>query len=122
MRFLILGPLEVRGEDGVVALGGIKLRAVLAVLLLHANEAGSAERPPLALWGDEAPSGASKTVQVHVWRLRKALGDRALISTTPAGYCLRLDADELDAAQFERRVRDGRGALACESTYVRGAA
>jgi predicted ATPase/DNA-binding SARP family transcriptional activator len=112
MRFLILGPLEVRGEDGTVAPGGVKLRGLLAVLLLHANEAVSAERLALALWGDEAPSGASKTVQVHVWRLRKALDDPKLITTTPAGYCLRVRPDELDAIQFERLVHDGSGALA----------
>jgi DNA-binding SARP family transcriptional activator len=112
MRFLILGPLEVRGEDGLVALGGIKLRALLAVLLLHANEAVSAERLALALWGDEATSGAAKTVQVHVWRLRKALADPKLIATTPAGYCLRVDPDELDAIQFERLAHDGSCALA----------
>jgi DNA-binding SARP family transcriptional activator/tetratricopeptide (TPR) repeat protein len=112
MRFLILGPLEVRDEERPVALGGIKLRALLAVLLLHANEAVSAERIALALWGDEATTGASKTVQAHVWRLRKALGDRELIATTPAGYCLRVDPDELDATQFERLVHEGSGALA----------
>jgi DNA-binding SARP family transcriptional activator len=112
MRFLILGPLEVRGEDGPLALAGIKLRAVLAVLLLHANEPVSAERLALALWGDEAPGGAAKTVQVHIWRLRKALGDRELIATTPAGYCLRVEPDELDAAQFDRLVGDGTRALA----------
>jgi DNA-binding SARP family transcriptional activator len=111
MRFLILGPLEVRGELGTVALGGIKLRAVLAVLVLHANEAVSAERLALALWGQDAPAGAVKTVQVHVWRLRKALGDPKVIETTPAGYYLRLGPDELDAARFERLVDDGRRAL-----------
>jgi predicted ATPase/DNA-binding SARP family transcriptional activator len=112
MRFLILGPLEVRGELGTVALGGIKLRGLLAVLLLHANEPVSPERLALALWGDEAPSGASKTVQVHIWRLRKALADPKLIATTPAGYCLRVRPDELDAIEFERLVHDGSGALA----------
>ena len=35
----------------------------------------SAERLALALWGEDAPAGAVKTVQVHVSRLRKALGD-----------------------------------------------
>ena len=75
MEFRILGPLEVRGELGAVALGGIKPRAVLAVLLLHANEPVSAERLALALWGEDAPAGAVKTVQVYVSRLRKALGD-----------------------------------------------
>ena len=40
-----------------MALDGIKPRAVLAVLLLHANEPVSAERLALALWGEEAPAG-----------------------------------------------------------------
>ena len=75
MNFQILGPLEVRSERGAVGLEGLKPRAVLAVLLLHANEPVSAERLAVALWGEDAPAGAVKTVQVHVSRLRKALGD-----------------------------------------------
>ena len=38
MQFGILGPLEVTTEShGAVALGGARARALLAVLLLHAN-------------------------------------------------------------------------------------
>ncbi|HEX8158563.1 MAG TPA: BTAD domain-containing putative transcriptional regulator [Solirubrobacteraceae bacterium] len=111
MQFLILGSMEVRGDRDVVTLGGIKLRGVLAVLLLHANEPVSADRLALALWGQDAAGGATKTVQAHVWRLRKALGDPDLIATTPAGYCLRVGPDELDAHRFERLVEDGRRAL-----------
>ncbi|MGH2942772.1 MAG: BTAD domain-containing putative transcriptional regulator, partial [Solirubrobacteraceae bacterium] len=112
MRFLILGPLEVHGEGGLVALGGSKARAMLAMLVLHADEPVSAERLALALWGEDAPAGATKTVQVHVSRLRKALGDRDVIETTPAGYRLRVRSDELDVARFEWLVEDGRRALA----------
>jgi WD40 repeat protein/DNA-binding SARP family transcriptional activator/energy-coupling factor transporter ATP-binding protein EcfA2 len=112
MEFLILGPIDVRNANGAVALGGIKPKAVLAVLLLHANEPVSAERLALALWGEDAPGGAVKTVQVHVSRLRKALGDPDVIATTPAGYCLRVLPGELDAEHFERLVDDARGALA----------
>ena len=90
MDFQILGPLEVRGERGVVELRGLKPRAVLAMLLLHANEPVSAERLAVGLWGEDAPAGAVKTVQVHVSRLRKALGDPEAVSTTPAGYRLRV--------------------------------
>ena len=90
MEFRILGPLEVRGEQGAVALGAIKPRAVLAVLLLHPNEPVSAERLAVALWGEDAPADATRTVQVYVSRLRKALGDPELIATTPAGYRLRV--------------------------------
>ena len=88
MEFGILGPLEVRSERGEVAVAGGKPAAVLAVLLLHANEPVSAERLAIALWGEDAPGGASKTVQVHVSRLRKALGDPEILITTPAGYRL----------------------------------
>src|SRR4051812_48632085 len=112
MEFWILGPLEVHGELGAVALGGIKPRAVLAILLLHANQPVSAERLAIALWGEDAPAGATKAVQVHVSRLRKALGDRQAIVTTPAGYRLRVRPDELDAERFARGVEDGRRALA----------
>jgi len=112
MQFQILGPVEVHGDHGPVALGGAKPRALLAVLLLHANEPVSAERLALALWGEDAPGGAVKTVQVHVSRLRKALGDPDVISTKSAGYCLRVRPDDLDAEVFERLVEDGRRALA----------
>ena len=69
-----------------MALGGAKPRAVLAVLLLHANEPVSADRLALALWGEDAPASAVKTVQVHVSRLRKALGDRDVLTSTGAAY------------------------------------
>ena len=111
MEFGILGPLEVRSERGEVAVAGGKPAAVLAVLLLHRNEPVSAERLAIALWGDEAPGGASKTVQVYVSRLRKALGDPEILITTPAGYRLTLRADQLDAARFEALVKDGRQTL-----------
>jgi WD40 repeat protein/DNA-binding SARP family transcriptional activator len=112
LEFRILGPLEVRDASGEVSLGGIKPRAVLAVLLLHPNEAVSAERLALALWGEEAPAGSVKTVQVHVSRLRKALGDPEVVRTTPAGYRLRVRPGELDVERFELLVEDGRRALA----------
>src|SRR3954469_21158002 len=113
MEFQILGPLEVRGARGAGALVGMKPRAVLAVLLFHANEPVSAERLALALWGEDAPASSVKTVQVHVSRLRKALGDAEVLGTTPAGYRLRVRPGELDAERFELLFEDGRRALAC---------
>ena len=112
MEFRILGPLEVHGEVGAIRVSGRKPRAVLAVLLLHANEPVSPERLALALWGEEAPGGAVSTVQVHVSRLRKALGDGEVVTTSPAGYRIRVQPGELDAERFERLVEDGRRALA----------
>ena len=112
MEFGILGPLEVRADGHAVALGGVRPRAVLAVLALNANRPVSADRLALALWGEEAPPSAVKTVQVYVARLRKALGDPEVLVTTPAGYRLRVRPGELDAERFERLVADGREALA----------
>ncbi|MGH2941433.1 MAG: BTAD domain-containing putative transcriptional regulator [Solirubrobacteraceae bacterium] len=112
MEFRILGPLEVIGSRGAVRLGGSKPRALLTVLLLNANEPVSADRLALALWGEDAPSGAAKTVQVHVSRLRKALGDGEMLATTPVGYRLRVGPGELDLDRFELLVEDGRRALA----------
>jgi DNA-binding SARP family transcriptional activator len=111
MDFQILGPLQARSERGAVGLGGLKPRAVLAVLLLHANKPVSAERLAVALWGQDAPPGAVKTVQVHVSRLRKALGDPEAVTTTPAGYRLRVRPGELDAERFARGVAQGQRAL-----------
>src|SRR4051794_12328715 len=114
MEFRILGPLEVRSEQGPRPLGGVKPRAILALLVLHAGESISAERLALALWGEEAPAGAVKTVQVHVSRLRKALGDGDgdIVETTPAGYRLRLRPGALDAQRFDALVEQGRCVLA----------
>ena len=112
MEFLILGQLEVRNRRGVIAVGGAKPRAVLALLLLHPNEPVSAERVAVALWGEDAPPSRVKTVQVHVSRLRRALGEPGLVTTTAGGYQLRVLPGELDAARFEQLVEDGRQALA----------
>ncbi len=112
MEFGILGPLEVRADGRAVPLGGLKPRAVLAVLALHANRPVSAERLAVALWGEDVPPSAVKTVQVYVARLRKALDDPDRLVTTPAGYCLQVGPGELDAERSERLVADARRALA----------
>ena len=112
MEVRILGPLEALADGRAVTLLGPRPRAVLAVLASHADEAVSAERLAVALWGEEASAGSVKAVQVHVSRLRKGLGDAVRVETTPAGYRLRVDADDVDAHRFGRLVAAGRGALA----------
>ena len=91
MEFRILGPLEVSNGDGPVVLPGPRLRALLAVFLLHPNDALSPDRLAQALWGEDAPAASITTVRVHVSRLRRALGeDPELLTTSPAGYRLDL--------------------------------
>lgn len=111
MKYGILGPLEARDEHGEIALGGTKQRAVLAMLLLHANEPVSKDHLVMGLWGEEAPADRVSTVHVHVSRLRKALGHAALLETTPGGaYRLRVEPGDLDADCFVRRVDEARRA------------
>ncbi|MEA2418726.1 MAG: hypothetical protein QOE60_932, partial [Thermoleophilaceae bacterium] len=115
MDFRILGPLEVLDEGREVALGGAKQRALLAVLVLHANETLSTDRLIEELWEERPPATAAKTVQVHVSRLRKALASGGeLIVTRERGYRLELDPERLDAHRFERLLAQARDDLAAD--------
>jgi DNA-binding SARP family transcriptional activator len=105
MEFRILGPLEVASNGQALELGGAKQRALLAALLLRANEVVSVDRLIDALWEDDPPKGAQKALQVHVSGLRKVVG-RDRLETRPSGYRLRLEADELDLARFRRLQED----------------
>lgn len=95
----------------MVTVGGARQRALLAVLLLHANETLSGDRLIDELWGDRPPPTAAKTVQVYISRLRRALGD-GVIATREHGYELPLDPEQLDVHRFERLVIEGRRELA----------
>jgi DNA-binding SARP family transcriptional activator len=115
----VLGPLEVREDDERLALGGLKQRALLAILALHANEVVSTDRLIDELWGAEAPQTAAKSLQVHVSQLRKVLepnrksGEAGeLLLTRSPGYLLNLEPDQLDAERFKRLSGEGRQALA----------
>jgi WD40 repeat protein/DNA-binding SARP family transcriptional activator len=117
MKFRILGPLEALDEGQPVVLAGSKQRALLALLLLHANETLSTDRLIDELWGGDPPASAPKAVQVHVSRLRKALaagngntGD-GLVVTREHGYELQLEPESLDLHRFERLVADAKGDL-----------
>jgi DNA-binding SARP family transcriptional activator/pimeloyl-ACP methyl ester carboxylesterase len=111
MEFRLLGPLE--AFDGPVRLrvAAGKQRALLALLLLHANRTVSLEQIVDALWGEEVPDTAPKMVQIHVSQLRKAFPEPRL-HTTPPGYLLEVGSEELDLARFERSVASARQALA----------
>jgi DNA-binding SARP family transcriptional activator len=111
MEFRVLGSLEVVDRGREIPLGGAKQRAVLAILLLHAGEVVSVDRLVDELWGERPPDTATKTVQVYVSRLRKALGNGALL-TRGGGYLLHVNSDGLDANRFEHLVGEGQAALA----------
>ena len=106
MEFRILGPLEVISDGRALDLGGAKQRSLLAVLLIHPNEAVSRDTLIDALWEQSPPDAARKALQVHVARLRKQLG-RDRIQTKAPGYAIRVAQGELDVEQFERLAAEG---------------
>jgi predicted ATPase/DNA-binding SARP family transcriptional activator len=128
MEYRILGPFEVREGDRLIALGGGKQRALLAILLLHRNEDVSVDLLVDELWGESPPASARRTLQAYVSRLRKALsaggapaariGDASGGSTNGVlynrghGYVLRVGPGELDLDRFSDLVERGRDALA----------
>src|SRR5919199_5289512 len=106
-EFRLLGPLEVRGADGPVQLGGPKQRALLALLLVDAGRAVSTDRLIDALWGEHPPRTAATSLQNFVSQLRKLLGPDVLV-TKPPGYALTVQPDAIDAGRFERLLAEAR--------------
>ena len=120
LEFAVLGTLEVRRDGRVLSLVGLRQRALLAILLLHAGEVVSSDRLIDDLFGEEASSGAANALQQAVSRLRRALdgadgdGDgpngNPLVTQAP-GYRLDVEADHLDLHRFERLRLDAHHAL-----------
>ena len=109
MRFRVLGPLEVSRDEGAITLGGPKQRAVLAYLIVRANDFVPIDALIDQLWGDLPPDAARNTLHSYVSHLRKALGPERLEGRAN-GYVLHLQPEELDASRFENLVRDARAA------------
>lgn len=109
----LLGDVVVLMNEQPLEMGGPRQRSVLALLALQHNRSISAEALADRLWPDDQPLSAIKTVQVYVSRIRQTLGPEAdRLVTTASGYRLGLTDDELDAARFERGLRQAREALA----------
>ncbi|WP_406006565.1 tetratricopeptide repeat protein [Streptomyces sp. NBC_00637] len=113
MRFGILGPLDLRTDDGVpVEPGGPRPRALLSLLALEAGRSVSVQRLTDGLYGAEPPAGAGNALQSQVSRLRRRLAPHAEIEATPVGYRLAAPPDAVDLHRFERLTEQGRAALA----------
>jgi peptide/nickel transport system substrate-binding protein len=107
MQFGLLGPLEVTVDGEAVPLGGHRQRAVLAVLLVNANQRVSISRLIDEAWSGRPPAGATQSLQSYVSRLRGLLGDGAAIVTKPDGYLLSVDPSCIDVERFRLLVVQG---------------
>jgi DNA-binding SARP family transcriptional activator len=110
VEFRILGPLEVVEDGNLVALGTLKERLVLGVLLLHANEFVSRERLIDYLWGEAPPPTARKAVNVYISKLRQTLtrDGHDPIATADGGYRLGVERDLLDVDRVRSLVAQAR--------------
>ncbi|GAB2867747.1 AfsR/SARP family transcriptional regulator [Lentzea nigeriaca] len=101
MEFRMLGPLEAWHEHTSVSLGDQQQRFILVVLLLHANKPVSAERLTETVWPDNPERRT--LVRGYINKLRKAFEPTdTSIDTTPTGYVLRVDENQIDAVRFDR--------------------
>jgi DNA-binding SARP family transcriptional activator/tetratricopeptide (TPR) repeat protein len=107
MEFGILGPLTAWREGEQLDLGTPKARVLLAVLLCQAGHPVSEDQLVVALWGNAPPKSATKNVQTYAHRLRRHLGDPALVVRQGSGYLVPVARDELDAARFESLAGSG---------------
>jgi len=115
IEFRVLGPFEVAGEGSeVLPVRAAKERALLLLLLLHANEVVSAERLIDELWGERPPESVANVLQTYVSHLRRLLEpgtrprENGLIVTRSPGYLLRLAPGQLDLHRFETLVAEAR--------------
>ncbi len=109
IEFRVLGPLAVVEDGRPIPLDRHRMRALLAFLLLHANELVSSDRLIDEVWGPQPPKTAGASLQNYVSRLRKAIGAESVVSQPP-GYVLRVDPERFDLARFERLTAEARGA------------
>ena len=107
MRLRDLGPLQVERAGTAQAVGGARLEAALALLLIHAGQAVSADALAEAMWGGQGGTRSATTLDSHIWRLRKVLEpERApgspptVLLREPGGYRLVVAADRIDSARY----------------------
>jgi DNA-binding SARP family transcriptional activator len=104
----VLGPLEVRADGVVLALGGVARRTLLARLLLDVNEEVTVACLLEDLWGGNTPQDARHTLEAQVSALRRTL--RGHVATRSLGYSLELDPRSIDAVRFQLLLREARDA------------
>jgi len=120
MDISVLGPLQVTiaGRDVPIP---AKQAVLLAILAIQPNREVSTDRLIEALWGEDAPSASARTLQTHVFQLRRRLEaaqpvadpeatDETLgqILTRGAAYRLAIDERRTDAHRFEALVESSR--------------
>lgn len=108
MQIGILGPFEVRTDDGALAeVPGARLRGLLVALALEPGQVVPKATLVDWIWGEHPPAEAPNALQRLVSRLRKALPEGS-VDGRPAGYRLVVAPGDVDAVRFETLVGQAR--------------
>ncbi|MGW7680680.1 BTAD domain-containing putative transcriptional regulator [Kribbella sp. NPDC054772] len=113
MRFGVLGPVTAWTDAGTpVVIQGLKVRALLADLLVHEGRPVPADRLIDDLWGSELPGNPPGTLSAKVSQLRRAFedaesGSRSLVRSGPAGYSIAVESSTYDALRFRELLAAG---------------
>ena len=112
--YSILGSLEVQFDGTTVSIARPRRRALLAYLILHANDRVDIDQLINALWDSEPPRTARAQIHTAVSALKAALPDalRADLKSENAGYRLNIGAESLDLSVFRHRAAMARADVA----------
>ncbi|MEV6236517.1 BTAD domain-containing putative transcriptional regulator [Lentzea sp. NPDC051838] len=110
--FRLLGDVQAHVHGRPLAIGYAQLRAVLAVLLVEANQVVSVDQLVDRVWSERRlPRKPRAAVQHSITMLRNALAPAAVtITRRSTGYRLAVESETVDLHRFRRLVEDGRAA------------
>ncbi|GHJ53057.1 hypothetical protein Nm8I071_23640 [Nonomuraea sp. TT08I-71] len=106
MRYLVLGPVATTRDGRTGPVPAEKVRTLLAALLLHPNQQVTVSQLIDRMWNGDVPVSPRRALQTNIVRLRRELGCGDSIITTPAGYLMRVDPDDLDLTVFRRLLEE----------------
>lgn len=111
MTLRVLGPVELTGAAGPIALGGRVPSRILTGLASQVEHVVSEDLLVEMAWGQESPPSAERSLQSHVTRLRLRLkeADSSIrIEHEQGCYFLVRAADQVDHMEFDRLIEQSR--------------
>lgn len=115
MQVSILGPVEVRIEDGrPVAVAGRRVRTLLARLAADPGRAVAVDALVDELWAAEPPVDPANALQSLVSRLRRALSEPGAVVQDAGGYRLDVAPQDIDAVRLQQLVEEAARATSAQ--------
>ncbi|MFI5935033.1 BTAD domain-containing putative transcriptional regulator [Actinoplanes sp. NPDC051494] len=99
LRVSVLGPVRAWLGDRELNLGAARQKTLFAVLAAAAGRVVGRDELIEGIWGVTPPATAAGSVYTYISGLRRVLG-HDLLTSGPAGYCLRLDPEDLDSDRY----------------------